>query len=58
MDEETIGIVGMLLIVTGLVVTHQLQSIRAMPGYRDAYWTASASARCEPGHDCSLASSR
>ncbi|HEX7967852.1 MAG TPA: hypothetical protein VF502_06505 [Stellaceae bacterium] len=61
MDEESIGVIGMLLIVTGLVMTHQLQSSRAMPGFRDMGWqNASAPAGCEPGRgrDCSLAFAR
>ena len=61
MDEESIGVIGMLLIVTGLVMTHQLQSSRAVPTFRDMSWqNASAHAPCEPGRgrDCSLASAR
>ncbi len=59
MDEETIGVVGMLLIVTGLVVTHQLQSSRAIYGFGHMHWQ-NAAAACDPvlGQDCSLASTR
>ncbi len=59
MDEETIGIVGMLLIMTGLVVTHQLQSTRAFPTFRDTEWqTATAGCKPSEGRHCSFVSAR
>jgi hypothetical protein len=38
MDEESIGLLGVLLIVTGLVLTHQVQTSRALPQLRDMHW--------------------
>jgi hypothetical protein len=38
MDEESIGLLGVLLIVTGLVLSHQVQSSRAVPMLREVHW--------------------
>ncbi|HEX6842282.1 MAG TPA: hypothetical protein VF113_12160 [Stellaceae bacterium] len=38
MDEESIGLLGVLLIVTGLVVSHQVQTSRAVPMLHDVHW--------------------
>jgi hypothetical protein len=38
MDEESIGLLGVLLIVTGLVLSHQMQTSRAVPMLHDVHW--------------------
>jgi len=38
MDEESIGLLGVLLIVTGLVLSHQVQTSRAVPMLHDVHW--------------------
>jgi hypothetical protein len=38
MDEESIGLLGVLLIVTGLVLSHQVQTSRALPQLHDMHW--------------------
>lgn len=38
MDEESIGLLGVLLIVTGLVVSHQVQTSHAVPMLHDMHW--------------------
>lgn len=38
MDEESIGLLGVLLIVTGLVLSHQVQTSRAVPMLHDMHW--------------------
>ena len=38
MDEESIGLLGVLLIVTGLVLSHQVQHSRAVPMLQDVHW--------------------
>ena len=38
MDEESIGLLGVLLIVTGLVLSHQMQTSRAVPVLHDVHW--------------------
>ena len=38
MDEESIGLFGVLLIVTGLVLSHQVQTSRAVPLLHDVHW--------------------
>jgi hypothetical protein len=36
MDEESIGLLGVLLIVTGLVLSHQVQTSRSL--LHDVHW--------------------
>ncbi len=38
MDEESIGLLGVLLIVTGLVLTHQVQTSHTLPHLNDMHW--------------------
>jgi hypothetical protein len=38
MDEESIGLLGVLLIVTGLVLSHQVQTSRALTQLQDIHW--------------------
>jgi len=38
MDEESIGLLGVLLIVTGLVLSHQVQTSHALPQLHDLHW--------------------
>ena len=38
MDEESIGLLGVLLIVTGLVLSHQVQTSRTAPMLHDVHW--------------------
>ena len=39
MDEESIGLLGVLLIVTGLVLSHQVQTSHALTQLHDVHWT-------------------
>ena len=38
MDEESIGLLGVLLIVTGLVLSHQMQTGRGVAMLHDVHW--------------------
>jgi hypothetical protein len=38
MDEESIGLLGVLLIVTGLVLSHQVQTSRNLARLHDVHW--------------------
>lgn len=38
MDEESIGLLGVLLIVTGLVLSHQVQTSRTLLALHDMHW--------------------
>jgi hypothetical protein len=38
MDEESISLLGVLLIVTGLVLSHQVQTARTLPQLPDMHW--------------------
>jgi hypothetical protein len=38
MDEESIGLLGVLLIVTGLVLSHQVRTSQALPQLHDLHW--------------------
>src|SRR5258708_8927950 len=38
MDEESIGLLGVLLIVTGLVLSHQVQTSHALPQLHAMHW--------------------
>jgi hypothetical protein len=38
MDEESIGLLGVLLIVTGLVLSHQVQRSQALPQLHAVHW--------------------
>jgi hypothetical protein len=58
MDEESIGLLGVLLIVTGLVLSHQVQTSRALPQLRDMRWPDIVCGGDATDRSCTLALAR